>query len=296
MSTESVLYDAPGPRARRRALIGTVIATVLLLGLVGMALKRLADEGQFSMELWGPLIDPSDENFDAVWSLLLRGLRATLVAAALAIVLSLVLGTALGTARLMLGRGPRVPLVGFIELVRGLPVVITIYYVWQVLPELGIDVGPLPGENGLWYLVIGLALYNSVILAEILRAGVLALPKGQGEAARAIGMTEGLVMRTVLLPQAFRIMLPAVISQLVVILKDTSLAAILGLYIELLRRGNIIAQNLDNPIQTLTVVGLIFIILNYTLSKIAEWSERRLGRSSTAAVRQVEASTTGVGA
>jgi glutamate transport system permease protein len=296
MSTESILYDAPGPRARRRALIGTIIATVLLLGLIGVAIKRLADEGQFSMELWGPLIDPSDENFDAVWSLLRRGLVSTLIAAALAIVLSLALGTALGTARLMLGRGPRVPLVGFIELFRGLPVVITIYYVWQVLPELGIDVGPLPGENGLWYLVIGLALYNSVILAEILRAGVLALPKGQGEAARAIGMTEGLVMRTVLLPQAFRIMLPAVISQLVVVLKDTSLAAILGLYIELLRRGNIIAQNLDNPIQTLTVVGLIFILMNYTLSKIAEWSERRLSRSSTAAVQVVESTTTGVGA
>ena len=296
MSTESVLYDAPGPRARRRALVGTVLATVVLLALVGLAVKRLADEGQFSMELWGPLIDPSHESFDAVWSLLRRGLVATLVAAALAIVLSLALGTALGTARLMLGRTARLPLVGFIELFRGLPVVITIYYVWQVLPEIGIDLGPLPGENGLWYVVIGLALYNSVILAEILRAGVQALPKGQGEAARAIGMTEGLVMRTVLLPQAFRIMLPAVISQLVVILKDTSLAAILGLYIELLRRGNIIAQNLDNPIQTLTVVGLIFILINYTLSKVAVWSERRLSRSSTEAVQQVEATTTAAGA
>jgi glutamate transport system permease protein len=296
MSTESVLYDAPGPRARRRALIGTIVASLLLLGLIGVAVKRLADEGQFSMELWGPLIDPSNEDFDAVWSLLRRGLVATLVAAALAIALSLALGTALGTARLMLGRTARVPLVGFIELFRGLPVVITIYYVWQVLPEIGIDVGPLPGGNGLWYLVIGLALYNSVILAEILRAGVLALPKGQGEAARAIGMTEWLVMRTVLLPQAFRIMLPAVISQLVVILKDTSLAAILGLYIELLRRGNIIAQNLDNPIQTLTVVGTIYILINYALSRIAVWTERRLSRSSAAAVQEVEATTTGAGA
>jgi glutamate transport system permease protein len=296
MSTESVLYDAPGPRARRRALIGTVVASLLLLALAGYVVKRLADAGQFDMELWGPLIDPSNETFPQVWSLLRRGLAATLVAAALAIVLSLAIGTALGTARLMLGRGARVPLVGFIELFRGLPVVITIYYVWQVLPEIGIDVGPLPGENGLWYLVIGLALYNSVILAEILRAGVLALPKGQGEAARAIGMTEGQVMRTVLLPQAFRMMLPAVISQLVVILKDTSLAAILGLYIELLRRGNIIAQNLDNPIQTLPVVGLIFILINYALSRIAVWTERRFSRSTTADIQQLEPTPLGAGA
>jgi glutamate transport system permease protein len=296
MSTEAVLYDAPGPRARRRALIGTVIASLLLLGLIGLAVKRLADEGQFSMELWGPFIDPNNDSFDEVWSLLRRGLVATLVAAALAIVLSLAVGTALGTARIMLGRGARIPVIGFIELFRGLPVVITIFYIWQVLPELGVNVGPLPGSEGLWYLVIGLALYNSVILAEILRAGVAALPKGQGEAARAVGMTEGQVMRTVLLPQAFRIMLPAVISQLVVVLKDTSLAAILGLYIELLRRGNLIGGLLDNPIQALTVVGLIFILINYGLSRVAVWMERRLSRSSTVAVQEVESTTTGVGA
>jgi glutamate transport system permease protein len=160
-----------------------------------------------------------------------------------------------------------------------LPVVITIFYVWQVLPEIGIDVSFLPGENGLWYVVIGLTLYNSVIIGEILRAGVASLPRGQGEAARAIGMSEWQVMRLILLPQAFRTMLPALISQLVVVLKDTSLAAILGLYIELLRRGNLIAQNLDNPIQTLTVVGLIFIVMNYGLSRLAVWAERRLSSS-----------------
>jgi glutamate transport system permease protein len=283
MSTQAVLYDAPGPRARRRALVGTIVAGLVLLGVAGLVVKRLADEGQFDMELWGPLIDPSNESFPAVWSLLRRGLVATVVAAVLAIMLSLILGTFIGTARMMLGRRGRIPIVGFIELFRGLPVVITIFFVWQVLPEVGIDVGPLPGENGLWFLVIGLALYNSVIIAEILRAGVAALPRGQGEAARAIGMTEGQVMRSVLLPQAFRIMLPALISQLVVVLKDTSLAAILGLYIELLRRGNLIAANLDNPIQTLFVVGLIYILMNYALSKLAVWTERRVSRSTPTA-------------
>lgn len=276
----SVLYDAPGPRARRRALIGTILASVFILALAAVVVQRLADQGQFSMELWGPLIDPTNETFSQVWSLIWRGLQATLIAAALAITASLIVGTALGTARMMLGRWSRLPLVAGIELFRGLPVVITIFYVWQVLPEIGVDVSVLPGENGLWYVVIGLTLYNSVILAEILRAGVASLPSGQGEAARAIGMTEWQVMSTVLLPQAFRTMLPALISQLVVVLKDTSLAAVLGLYIELLRRGNIIALNLDNPIQVLTVVGLIFILLNFGLSKLAVWTERRLSRAS----------------
>jgi glutamate transport system permease protein len=278
--SDTVLYDAPGPRARRRAMIGTVIATLAILAAVGVALKRLNDSGQFSMELWGPLIDPSHESFEAVWRLIGKGLVATLIAAGLAIAFSLVIGTVLGTIRLLISPMARVPLIAFIELFRGLPVVITIYYVWQVLPDIGVNVAPLPGDDGLWYVVIGLTLYNSVIIAEIVRSGVNSLPRGQGEAALAVGMTPTQSMRTVQLPQAFRTMLPALISQLVVVLKDTSLAAILGLYIELLRRGNIISLNLDNPIQTLFVIGLIFILINYALSRVATWLERRLSRSS----------------
>lgn len=290
----SILYDAPGPRARRRSLIGTVVAGLVILAVMVWAGLKLADQGQFSMELWGPLINPSDENFSRVWELLFDGLQATLVAAVLAIVLSLVVGTTLGTLRMMLPQWARFPLIGGIELFRGLPVVITIFYVWQVLPEVGIDVGPLPGSDGLWFVVIGLTLYNSVIIGEILRAGVASLPRGQGEAARAIGMTEGQVMATVLLPQAFRTMLPALISQLVVVLKDTSLAAVLGLYIELLRRGNLISQNLDNPIQVLTVVGAIFILFNYGLSRLAVWTEARLSRArgGRASMEKVETEST----
>jgi len=275
-ASESVLYDAPGPRARRRALIGTVIASAAILALAFVVAKRLADQGQFSMELWGPLIDPGDENFAAVWRLIGLGLRVTLIAAALAITFSLVIGTLVGVARMMLGKAARIPLVGAIELFRGLPVVITILYVYQVLPELGVNVAPLPGDDGLWYVVIGLTLYNSVIIAEIVRAGVASLSRGQGEAARAIGMTDRQTMRLVLLPQAFRTMLPALISQLVVVLKDTSLGAILALYLDLLRRGNLIASNLDNPIQTLFVIGLIFILINYALSRLTVFAENRL--------------------
>ena len=278
-ATDTVLYDEPGPRARRRALIGTIIATVVLLGLAYVVIKRLADQGQFSMELWGPIIDPGNEDFANVWRLLGLGLQATMIAAALAIASSLVVGTLLGVARMMLGRTARIPLIGFIELFRGLPVVITIYFVWRVLPQIGVDVSPLPGDDGLWYVVLGLTLYNSVIIAEILRAGVASLPRGQGESARAIGMTESQTMRTVLLPQAFRTMLPALISQLVVVLKDTSLGAVLALYTELLRRGNLIAGNLDNPIQMLFVVGVMFILINYGLSRLAVWTERRLSRA-----------------
>ncbi len=277
--SDTVLYDVPGPKAHRRHVIGTVVASVVILALVAVVIKRLADRGQFSMELWGPFIDPSNETFGPVWELIGKGLMATLIAAGMAIVLALLVGTFLGSLRLLVRPALRVPLIGFIELFRGLPVVITIFFVWRVLPELGVNVSPLPGDDGLWYLVIGLTLYNSVIIAEILRAGVNSLPSGQAEAALAVGMTRVQAMTSVQLPQAFRTMLPALISQLVVVLKDTSLAAILGLYIELLRRGNLIAANLDNPIQSLFVIGLIFILINYSLSRLAIYVERRLGQA-----------------
>ena len=282
MSDQSVLYDIPGPRARRRHQIGTVVAILGIVLLAVLAIIRLADQGQFAGDLWGPWINPSDDNFGEVWNLVRKGLVATLVAAALAIVFSLALGVLLGVSRMMLGRRGRIPVVGFIELFRGLPVVVTIVIVWRALVELGIDVGPLPGDPALWWLVIALTLYNSVIIAEILRAGVASLPRGQGEAARAIGMTEGQVMRSVLLPQAFRIMLPALISQLVVILKDTSLVAVIGLgYDELLSRGNQISLVLDNPIQSLFMVGLMFIVINYSLGRLATYIERRLGEAGS---------------
>lgn len=275
MSSANVLYDAPGPRARRRAWIGGTVASVALLLLIALAVKRLADQGQFSGKLWGPLLNPSDENFPLVWALLAKGVLATLTAAVLAIVFSLMIGTLIGVARMMLGRRSRMPVVGLIELLRGLPVVITIYFASRVLPELGITLSDAPGGAGLWFLVIGLTAYNSVVIAEILRAGVASLPRGQNEAALAIGLTPGASMRLVLLPQAVRVMLPALISQVVVILKDTSLAAVLGLYIELLRQGNLIALNLNNPIQTLSVVAVIFILINYGLSRLATWVDQR---------------------
>lgn len=276
--TASVLYDAPGPRSRRNTLIGSVGASVLIAALVVLALRRLIDQGQFTMDRWGPLLDPDNESFGPLWRLLGEGLRATLTAAALAISCSLVIGTTIGVGRMMLNRWGRIPLVGVIELLRGLPVVISIFFAYRVLPQVGVDVSPLPGENGLWYLVIGLTAYNSVIIAEIVRAGVASLPRGQREAALAVGMTPGQTMRTVLLPQAFRTMLPALISQLVVVLKDTSLAAVLGLYSELLDKANQAAQELNNPLQMFFTVAVIFIVINYALSKVAEWVERRAGR------------------
>ena len=283
-----VLYDAQGPRARRRTRIGTAVA-VVVLGLLGyLVVRRLADEGQFSMELWGPLIDPDDEAFDAVWRLIREGIVNTLKAAAVAMVLSIVLGTLIAVARLSLGRAGRIPRVALVELFRGLPVVVLVYFGARVLDDVGVPLEQLPGGQTLWGLVIGLTAYNMVIFAEVVRAGVQSLPRGQREAALATGLTNGQAMRLVLLPQAFRVMLPAIISQLVVVLKDTSLITFVANYDELLSQGESIQRNLDNPIQTFFVIGLIYIAMNYCLGRLAQYIQRRQARAGRAPAQPIE--------
>src|ERR671916_864440 len=232
------------------------------------------------MGKWGPLIDPGNEAFDAVWQLLGEGVVNTLKAAVVAMTLSIVLGTLIAVARLSLGRAGRIPLIGLVELFRGLPVVVLVYFGARVLDDVGVPLDQLPGGQTFWGLVIGLTAYNMVIFAEVVRAGVASPPRGQREAALATGLTEGQTMRIVLLPQAFRVMLPAIISQLVVVLKDTSLVTFIANYDELLSNGESIQRNLDNPIQTFFVIALIYVAINYALSRLARYIQARHARAS----------------
>ncbi|MFC4145372.1 amino acid ABC transporter permease [Micromonospora mangrovi] len=295
----SVLYDVPGPRQRRITLISSIVATVVvLIGAYFLVYRPLADKGQFSMQLWGPLVDPSNENFSQVWDRIGTGFKNTLIAAALAILASLLVGTALAVLRIQLKSLTRRRFTGLatpvayllrglswllsavtracVEVFRGLPVVITIFFVARGFPEFGISM------DTLWYLVIGLTVYNSVVIAEILRSGMEGLPGGQAEAAAAIGLSPLQTTRMILLPQSFRIMLPALISQLVVVLKDTSLGFIIS-YEETLNIGKQIIGVLGNPIQVYVVIAVLFILVNYSLSKLAQYLQRRLSRGRRSA-------------
>ena len=277
----SVLFDAPGPRARRRIVIGSVVAAVVLAGVTLVVVQRLSDNGQFEGAKWGPLINPSDESFGPLWRSLWGGMRATLAAAGWAMLFSFVLGTLMAVTRITAAPWYRWLVVSVIELLRGVPVVMAIFFASRVLPEVGVDLSLR------WYLVIGLTAYNSVVIGEIIRAGVSALPRGQTEAAYAIGLSRWGVLRLILLPQAFRIMLPALISQLVVILKDTSLGAFIS-YEELLRRGNFAVQNLGNPLQLYLLIGALFIAVNYALGRLASLVEQRVSRGRRAPAVEVQ--------
>jgi glutamate transport system permease protein len=268
----AVLYDAAGPRGRRRALIGSVAGLLVLAVLAALAIARLAGKGSLDSELWQVLTE------GAVQRLLLRGLLATLKAALVAMVLSMAIGALLAVGRLSQRGWVKRPVGAWVELFRGLPLLLLILFVFLGAPSVGIDVPTF------WALVIGLTLYNSAVLAEIFRAGILSLPKGQTEAAYAIGLERGQTLRIVLIPQAIRRMLPALVSQLVTLLKDTSLGFVIG-YTELLRNGRTAVEFLGGKysIPIYTAVAVLYIAVNGSLSLFARWldghSKRRYGRT-----------------
>jgi len=261
----SILYDIPGPRARRRTLIGSIIGGVLIAAVITLIVVRLEDSGQFRSEFWEPFTDSGIQRG------LLRALGATLKAAGIAMVFALLLGSLLAVGRLSERAPMRWLATGVIEFFRAMPLVLLIFFARFGLPELGVDV------DVLWYLVIGLSLYNGAVLAEILRAGIQSVARGQSEAAYAIGLRKSQVMRIVLLPQAIRTMLPTLVSQLVVLNKDTALGYIIA-YPELLRRGKLIADNFGNIIPMAIVVGSVYILINLGLSTLASYLEGRQRR------------------
>lgn len=273
MSAEaSVLFDAPGPKARRRHKIGGVLGSLALLGLLAGAIYKLADprNNQFSAQKWAPFIDP------VTWtSYLLPGLVGTLVASVISVLLSIVLGLILGVGRLVPQRWIRWACGAFVEFFRSVPVLMMMLFAYYLgTYVLGIGGAALP----LFGVVVGLTVYNSCVLAELVRSGVYSLPKGQEEAGLAIGLTPIQTLVTILLPQAITAMLPSMLSQLVVILKDSALGTMIA-YSELMRAATTLDAVYSNLIPNLIVIGAIYLLLNGALTKGAATARHRLGRS-----------------
>lgn len=260
----SVLYDVPGPKARRRSLIlsivgGLLIAGALIAAVVFLAQPRINAAG---VEVPG-VFDPSrlDILLDrALWRAIGRGLLATLQMAGVAAVLALILGVVLSMARTARTALVRIPAVVLIEFLRGMPVLLMMLFVLLVF-----------SSGAFWAGVVALAIYNGAVIGEALRAGIAALPNGQREAGLAVGLTPLQVRASIEYPQAFRQMLPIIIAQLVVLLKDTSLAFIIG-YNELLNEGLRRAPTTFGQQYIFTlffVVWAVYLAVNLTLSFIA---------------------------
>jgi glutamate transport system permease protein len=259
------LGDELGPRGRRRVLIATIVATLVLAGLVAVAIGRLGDRGQLEWEKWEPLTQW------AVLEFLLVGLANTARAAAVAAVGAMVLGGLLALARLSQTAPLRWLTAAFIEFFRGVPLILLIFFSYLGLRSWDVDISPFRA------LVLALTIYNGAVLGEIFRAGIRSLDRGQTEAAYAIGLGYWQAMLLVVVPQALRRMVPAVVSQMVTLLKDTSLGFIIT-YDDLLRRSRSTREFFNNELQTMLAVALMYILVNWSLSRLARWLEQRQRR------------------
>jgi glutamate transport system permease protein len=267
MSTPDALLlgDQLGPRGRRRVWIATGVAGVLLLGVLAIALRRLESHGQLDWAKWEPFTEWSVQKF------VLLGMLNTIKAAALAMVLALVLGAGLALLRLSRTAPLRWLSAAFVEFFRGVPLILLILFMFIGLRRQGVDISAYRA------LIVALAIYNGAVLGEVFRAGIRSLDRGQSEAAYAIGLGYWQAQLFVVIPQAARRMIPAIVSQMVTLLKDTSLGYVIT-YDEALRRGRNVGTFYRNPLQAFVVVAVMYILVNLTLSRLAVRLERRQRR------------------
>jgi glutamate transport system permease protein len=268
MSAQSILFDAPGPRARRRILLGNVVGAVVVAAVAVLVLFRLSAMGQLDPTKWAAALDAN-----AWLNYYVPGFLFTLRAAAAAIVGAMAFGLLFGLGRLSSSRTVRTLCGAVVEFFRAVPVLLMMVFFWLLLANGG---APSPSY---WAVVIALVLYNGSVVAELVRSGVHGLPRGQREAALSVGLTRGQSLGSVEVPQALVAMLPALVSQLVVVLKDSALGAIIS-YSELLQHARRLGSGQGNILQTLTVAAVLFIIVNWSLTKLAERLGRTLRRTS----------------
>jgi glutamate transport system permease protein len=283
----SVLFDAPGPRARLRNNIVTLVAVIVLLFIVYVLIARLSQQHQFEGKLWKPFTQK------VVWTKsIIPGLGGTLKAAAVAAVFALIFGLVFGLGRLSEHKWISVPAGAVVELFRAIPLLIMIFFAQAGPPAIMDAFGRvLPPVSAFLALVVGLTLYNGSVLAEIFRSGINSIPKGQSEAGYSVGLRRSGVMLRILVPQAITAMMPAVISQLVVLLKDTALGFIVA-YGDLLNAGlRQIPANYGNIIPSAIVIAVIYIIINILLGLFATRLEKRSRRSRKTTARTLTGGT-----
>ncbi len=268
MSAQAVLYDHPGPKAivRNRAI--SVIFILVIAAALYFVISGVGGKGELAGTKWKPFASGD------VWTnILLPGLWATIKAALISVVIALPIGGILAIARLSDHFVVRAVATAIVEFFRAIPVLLLMFFAYQFyIHVVGLDPKNLP----LYSVITGLVLYNATVLAEIFRSGVHSLPKGQTEAGVAIGLRKGQLMTIILLPQALTAMLPAIVSQLVVILKDTALGSILVHYPELMDTKTQLTSNGAGVVATYVVIALLFIAMNFTLTELAGFLEKQL--------------------
>ena len=267
-SQASVLFDAPGPLARRRILTANLVALVAVLALAAVVLVQMNATGQLEARRWTAALDGN------AWrNYYLPGLQFTLQAAGIAVISSVVFGLVFGFLRLAPFAPVRWLAAVVVEFFRAVPVLVMMVFFYQAFAQLARTGAISPADSPYYAVIVALTLYNGSVIAELVRSGVRSLPRGQREAAAAVGMTSTQSLRLVEVPQALIAMLPSLLSQFVVILKDSALGYLIGFF-ELLQFARQLGSGQGNILQSLVVAAMIFIVINFILT----WAATRLSR------------------
>lgn len=257
------LFDAQGPRGRAIVRILTALSVLLVAGLAALVYWQLYRTGQLAPSKWEELLRPSTVRYFG------RALGNTALAALGAGAIGLPLGLVLALGRISRRWWLRWPATAVIELFRAVPVLLVIYVFMFALPHYGITLSMYAK------LVIPIGLCAGAVLAEVFRAGVLAVPRGQTEAGLAVGLRDGVVMRLVVFPQALRMVVPALVAQAVVVVKDTAFGYVVS-YPELMQSGRVLVANTNDLVQTYLVVTIVYVVVNVLISAFAQWLESRM--------------------
>ncbi|NYT77110.1 amino acid ABC transporter permease [Alcaligenaceae bacterium] len=263
MSTNP-LFEVPGPRAQRRNRALEVVSWAIVAGLAYLIVRTLNKNGVFDAAAWQPFTQWG------VWYQLGLGLFNNLRAAIVGMLLSMFFGCFLGWGLLSTRKTVRYPCRVFTDVFNGIPVLLLLFFTSLVLPSWGL---PL---SDFWFLVIALSLYSTAVVGDLVRAGVLALPRGESEAAAALGFSGFQSMQLILLPQALRLMSPALVSQMVIVFKGTTLAFVLGGYFDLLRSATVLGAYYSRSLlQAQFIAAIAFMLINILLSYIASAIDRK---------------------
>ena len=263
-SMRDALYEAPGPKTRRATIIGTIIALVLVSVGLALIVRQFWVTGQLDAKYWSFFTKPT------TWTYLGSGLVGTFKVALTAGVMALALGLVLMLGRTSGIRPLEIVSRIIIDFFRGVPSLLLIYFFFLVIPQYGIKL------SSFWMITLPVALAASGVLAEVFRAGVNAVPKGQIEAAMSIGLMPGKIMFKIILPQALKIVIPSLVSQLVVVVKDTTVAYVVS-YPDLLQNARVLITSYDALVSTYFVVAIIYILINYGINHLSIYLAHRSG-------------------
>ncbi|MBQ1311194.1 MAG: amino acid ABC transporter permease [Blautia sp.] len=264
LSIRDALYEPPGPKTRKRTAIATGISLSALAVLILLVIRQFYITGQLAPKYWTFFARKT------TWKFLGKGLLGTLEAAALAGVLAFVMGFLMMLGRISRRRILRAVGTGIVEFTRGVPTLLFIYFFFLVVPRSGIKLAAI------WKIATPVAISAAGVVAEVLRSGVNAVPKGQTEAALSLGMQHGKIFRKIVFPQAFRYITPALIAELVIVVKDTTFSYVVN-FPDLMQNAKVLISNYDALVQIYFVTAVVYILINYLLNRISVTVADRTG-------------------